>query len=58
MGTHIQNISDRLAIIASPRLWLEDAAIQQALTTAQLPGMRGMALWQTIAARAASARRF
>ncbi|MYM93284.1 RNA ligase RtcB family protein [Duganella vulcania] len=40
MGNFIQHLSDRVSIIASDRLWLEDAAIQQAKTTANLPGMR------------------
>jgi len=31
--------TDRVAIIASERLWLEDAAVQQLTTTAQLAGM-------------------
>lgn len=39
MGNFVQQVSDRVAIIASDRLWLEDAAVQQAITTAQLPGM-------------------
>ena len=30
---------DRVAIIASERLWLEDSAVQQLNTTAQLAGM-------------------
>lgn len=40
MGNFVQIISDRVSIIASERLWLEDAAIQQAKTTAQLEGMQ------------------
>ena len=40
MGNFVQTISDRVSIIASERLWLEDAAIQQAKTTAQLDGMQ------------------
>ena len=39
MGNFVQQISDRASIIASDRLWLEDAALQQVLITAQLPGM-------------------
>lgn len=39
MGNFIQHLSDRVAIVASTRLWLEDAALQQAKTTASLPGM-------------------
>jgi len=40
MGNFVQIISDRVSIIASPRLWLEDAAIQQLTTTAMLAGMQ------------------
>jgi release factor H-coupled RctB family protein len=40
MGNFVQTISDRVTVIASERLWLEDAALQQAKTTAQLPGMQ------------------
>ena len=40
MGNFIQVLSDRLSIVASERLWLEGAAIQQAQATAGLPGMR------------------
>ncbi len=40
MGNFVQTISDRVTIIASERLWLEDAAIQQARTTSLLPGMQ------------------
>jgi release factor H-coupled RctB family protein len=39
MGNFIQVLSDRVSIIASDGLWLEGAAIQQAHTTAALPGM-------------------
>ena len=40
MGNFVQHISDRVSIIASGRLWLEDAALQQTKTTAALPGMQ------------------
>ncbi|NRR33596.1 RNA ligase RtcB family protein [Oxalobacteraceae bacterium] len=40
MGNFVQHISDRVTIIASDRLWLEDAAVQQTKTTAELPGMQ------------------
>lgn len=40
MGNFVQTISDRVAIIASERLWLEDAAVQQTKTTSLLPGMQ------------------
>ena len=40
MGNFVQTISDRVSIIASERLWLEDAAVQQTKTTAELPGMQ------------------
>jgi release factor H-coupled RctB family protein len=39
MGNFVQHISDRVSIVASGRLWLEDAAIQQAKTSSALPGM-------------------
>jgi release factor H-coupled RctB family protein len=39
MGNFLQQLSDRVSIIASPRLWLEDTAVQQLRTTATLPGM-------------------
>ncbi len=39
MGNFIHQISDRVSVIASPRLWLEDAAIQQTKVTSHLPGM-------------------
>lgn len=39
MGNFIQAFSDRVSVIASSRLWLEDAAIQQAKVTSNLPGM-------------------
>jgi release factor H-coupled RctB family protein len=40
MGNFVQQISDRVTIIASERLWLEDAALQQAKITSQLAGMQ------------------
>lgn len=40
MGNFVQTISDRVSIIASERLWLEDAAIEQAKTTSRLAGMQ------------------
>lgn len=40
MGNFVQIISDRVSIIASERLWLEDTAIEQAKTTSQLAGMQ------------------
>lgn len=40
MGNFLKIFSDRVTVIASARLWLEDAAVQQLLTTAQLPGMQ------------------
>jgi release factor H-coupled RctB family protein len=39
MGTYIQTLSERVSLIASERLWVEDSALQQMNTTAQLPGM-------------------
>lgn len=40
MGNFLKIFSDRVSVIASARLWLEDAAVQQLLATAQLPGMQ------------------
>ena len=40
MGNFLKIFSDCVSVIASARLWLEDAAVQQLLTTAQLPGMQ------------------
>jgi release factor H-coupled RctB family protein len=40
MGNYIQHLSERVSLIASERLWLEDAAVQQLKTTAQLNGMQ------------------
>lgn len=40
MGNFFKHFSDRISLIASDRLWIEDAAIQQLKTTAQLPGMQ------------------
>lgn len=39
MGNFIRHLSERVSIIASDRLWLEDAAVQQLKTTAQLSAM-------------------
>lgn len=39
MGNFISSVADRATVIASPRLWLEGAAIQQLIKTSQLPGM-------------------
>ncbi|MFZ6746047.1 RNA ligase RtcB family protein [Undibacterium sp. JH2W] len=39
MGNFIQQLSERVSLIASDRLWLEDSAIQQLKTTAQLTQM-------------------
>jgi release factor H-coupled RctB family protein len=40
MGNFLKVFSDRVSVIASARLWMEDAAVQQLLTSAQLPGMQ------------------
>ena len=40
MSDFIRTISDRVTVIASSRLWLEDAAIEQARKTSQLAGMQ------------------
>ena len=39
MGNFIQHLSERVSVITSERLWLEDSAIQQLKTTAQLTHM-------------------
>lgn len=39
MDNCIRNLSDRVSLIASDTTWIEDKAIQQLHTTAQLPGM-------------------
>lgn len=39
MGNFIQSVADRATVVASPRLWLEGAAIQQLIKTSRLPGM-------------------
>eukprot|EP01032_Pedospumella_encystans_P004956 gene4956-5889_t len=40
MGKYIRVVSERAAVVASDKLWLEDAALQQLAITSQLPGMR------------------
>lgn len=40
MGNFVQTMTDRVTIIASERLWLEDAALQQTISTSLLPGMQ------------------
>ena len=40
MGNFFQKLTDRVSLVATDSLWLEDAAIQQLKTTAQLPGMQ------------------
>ena len=40
MGNYIQQVANGITLIASNKLWLEDAAVQQLKTTAQLPGMQ------------------
>ena len=40
MGNFNYQISERVSLIASDSLWLEDAALQQLKTTAQLSGMQ------------------
>ncbi|WP_338763015.1 RNA ligase RtcB family protein [Massilia sp. METH4] len=39
MVNNISTVAERATVIASPRLWLEGAAIQQLIKTTQLPGM-------------------
>lgn len=43
MGNFVKNLSDRACVVASDTTWMEDAALQQLLTTAQLPGMQRVA---------------
>jgi release factor H-coupled RctB family protein len=40
MGNFISQVANGITLIASNKLWLEDAAIGQLKTTAQLPGMQ------------------
>lgn len=40
MGNFLKQFTERVFLIGSDRLWIEDAAVQQLLTTAQLPGMQ------------------
>ena len=40
MGNYIQQLSERVCLIASEGLWLESAALEQLKTTAQLNGMQ------------------
>jgi release factor H-coupled RctB family protein len=39
MGNFLSSVADRATIVAAPDLWIEGAAIQQLIKTAQLPGM-------------------
>jgi release factor H-coupled RctB family protein len=43
MGHFIENLSERACLVASDDTWIEDAAVQQLLTTSQLEGMRRVA---------------
>ncbi len=43
MGNFVKNLSDRACVVASDATWMEDAALQQLLTTAQLQGMQRVA---------------
>lgn len=43
MGNFVNNLSDRACVVASDTTWMEDAALQQLLTTAQLEGMQRVA---------------
>ena len=51
MGNFIQHLSDRVSVIASDRLWLEDAALQHTKTTSNLPGMARVVGLAPVAAR-------
>ncbi len=43
MGHSIQTLSARACLVAADDTWIEDAAVQQLLTTSQLEGMRRVA---------------
>ncbi len=40
MGNFVRNLSARACLIAADNTWIEDAAVQQLITTSQLTGMR------------------
>lgn len=39
MGTFVKPLSDRACVVAADSTWMEDAALQQLITTSQLEGM-------------------
>lgn len=39
----VKTVSDRACVVASDTTWMEDAAIQQLVTTSQLEGMQRVA---------------
>ncbi len=43
MGNFVKHVSDRACVVASDTTWMEDAALQQLLTTSQLEGMQRVA---------------
>lgn len=43
MGNFVKNVSDRACVVASDATWMEDAAIQQLVSTSQLEGMHRVA---------------
>ncbi|MES2948351.1 MAG: RNA ligase RtcB family protein [Pseudomonadota bacterium] len=43
MGNFVKHVSDRACVVASDATWMEDAALQQLLTTSQLEGMQRVA---------------
>lgn len=43
MGNFVKNVSDRACVVASDTTWMEDAAVQQLITTSQLEGMQHVA---------------
>ncbi|MGQ0710399.1 MAG: RNA ligase RtcB family protein [Rhodoferax sp.] len=43
MGNFVKNVSDRACVVASDTTWMEDAAVQQLVTTSQLEGMQRVA---------------
>lgn len=43
MGNFVKNVSERACVLASDATWMEDAAVQQLITTSQLEGMQRVA---------------
>ncbi len=43
MGNFVKTVSERACVLASDATWMEDAAVQQLITTSQLEGMQRVA---------------